>query len=212
VQCSIGNIYKGHTNDYIKRYNCLEDCLIDVDNIHPTINETNGDWTTNCILQTKAWTLHFKLTDTLKTSQGLRYLINLPVLASQYSDEQIRHLDLHTELKTKASTDMPKIKITFHKGDPLFNIRLDTLLNQTDSGKEIFASIYRDPEFIHKFTKNSEYGVTEWACLAIAIMSFTGIIYLLIKVRKLSIAILIMQSQLTTAVRALDELHLTHIP
>jgi len=181
VQCSIGNIYKGHTNDYIQRYTCLEFCLIEVDNIHPTINETSGDWTTNCILQTEAWTLHFKPTDTLKTSQGPRYLINLPVLASQYSDEQIRHLDSHTELKTRASTDMPKIKITYHEGDPLFNIRQDTLLNQTDSDKAVFASVYRDPDFINRFVKNTEYGVTEWACLAMAILSFIGIIYLLKK-------------------------------
>jgi len=107
---------------------------------------------------------------------------------------------------------MPKIKITFHEGDPLFNIRLDTLLNQTDSDKEVFASVYRDPEFINRFVKNTDYGVTEWACLAVALLSVIGIIYLLIKVRKLSIAMLILQSQLTPAVRALDNLHLTQRP
>jgi len=96
VQCSVGNIYKGHTNNYVKKYSCLQDCLIDVDNIHPEINVTAGDWTTNCILQTDAWTLHFKPTDNLKTSQGPRYLINLPVLARLYSDDQIRHLDSYT--------------------------------------------------------------------------------------------------------------------
>jgi len=85
-------------------------------------------------------------------------------------------------------------------------------LNQTDSDKEVFASVYRDPEFINRFVKNTELGVTEWAYLAVAIVCFTGIIYLLIKVRKLSIAILIMQSQLTMAVKALDELHLTQRP
>jgi len=52
VQCSVGNMNKIHTNDYVRKYSCLQDCLIDVDNIHPEINVTAGDCTTNCILQT----------------------------------------------------------------------------------------------------------------------------------------------------------------
>jgi len=132
-------MYRGHTNEYIRHHNCLQDCLIDVDNIHPEINETTGDWTTNCVLKTDTRTLHFKPTDSLKTSQGPRYLINLPVLSRQYSNDQIRHLDSYTELKTIPHNDMPKIKITFHEGDPLFKIKLDTILNQTKNDKELFA-------------------------------------------------------------------------
>jgi len=79
IKCSVGNIYKGYAKDYIREYVCLQDCLIDVDTIHPEINITAGDWTTHCMLQTRAWTLHFKPTDSIKTSQGPRYLINLPV-------------------------------------------------------------------------------------------------------------------------------------
>jgi len=72
IQCSVENMYKGHTNDYIRHYHCLQDCLIDVDNIHPELNETAGDWTTNCVLKTNTWTLDFKPTDSVKTSQGPR--------------------------------------------------------------------------------------------------------------------------------------------
>jgi len=43
-------------------------------------------------------------------------------------------------------------------------------------------------------------------------MSIIGIIYLLIKMRKLNMAIIIMQSQLTTVVKALDNLQLTQRP
>jgi len=164
------------------------------------------------VLQTDTWTLHFRPTDNLKSTQGPRYLINLPVLAPQYSDDQVRHLDSYTELKTIASINMPKIKITFHEGDPLFNKKLDTVLNQTDQDKELYASVYRDPEFINKLRVTTAYDVTELASLVPAILSITGIVYLLIKVRKLNMAIMVIQSQLTTAVRALDELQLTHSP
>jgi len=46
--------------------------------------------------------------------------------------------------------DVPKIKITFHEGNPLFNIKLDTILNQTNQDNELYTSVYRDPEFINK--------------------------------------------------------------
>jgi len=105
---------------------------------------------------------------------------------------------------------MPKIKITFHEGDSLFNIKLDTVLNKTEKDKEFYASVYRDPEFINKLRETMGYDVTELVSLVPAILSITGIVYLLIKVRKLNMAILVMQSQLTTAVQDLDELQLTH--
>jgi len=107
---------------------------------------------------------------------------------------------------------MPKIKITLHKGDPLFNMKLDTIVNKTDQDKELYTSLYRDPEFINKLRENTGYDITELASLVPAVMSITGIIYLLIKVRKLNMAIQIMQAQLTTVAKALDELQLTHGP
>jgi len=171
-----------------------------------------GDWTTNCVLKTEAWTLHFKPTKSIKASQGPRYLINLPVLSRQYRDDQIRHLDSYTELKTIASIDMPKIKIRFHEGDPLFNIKLDAVLNQTNSDKEVYASIYRDPEFINKLRDKMEYDVKNYLSLALATVSQIGIIYLHIKLRNLNMAIMVLQSQLTTLVKALDELQLTQRP
>jgi len=173
-------MYKSHTNDYIRQYNGLQDCLIDVVNIHPEINVTAGDWTTNCVLKTDTWTLHFKPTDSLKTSQGPRNLINQPVLSRQYSDDQIRHLDLYTELKTIPHIDMPKNKITFDL--ILFKIKLEVILNQTENDKKLFASVYRDPELIiiNKIRHTNEYDVTSLLGMALATLSLIGIIYLLI--------------------------------
>jgi len=108
IQYSVENIYLGYARDYIKHYQSLQDCLVDVDNVHPEINITMGDWTTHCVVKSSAWTLHFKPSKSIKTSQGPRYLINLPVLSRQYSDDQIRHLDFYTELKRMAHIDMPK--------------------------------------------------------------------------------------------------------
>jgi len=115
-------------------------------------------------------------------------------------------------LKTIPSIDMPKIKIIFHEGDPLFNIKLDTILNKTEDDKELFASVYRDPEFMNKLRDTTEYDVTEIASLVPAILSTAGIIYLLIKVRQLSMAMIILKSQLSTCVKALDDLQLTQRP
>jgi len=111
-----------------------------------------------------------------------------------------------------ASIDMPKIKIIFHEGDPLFNIKLDTLLNQTEDDKEMFASVYRDPEFINRLKFNDDYDVTGRLGMALATLSLIGIIYLLIKQRKLMTAMIIIKSQLTTVVKALDDLQLTQRP
>jgi len=58
IQCSVENIYLGYARDYIKHYQCLQDCQIDVDNIHPEINIKMGDWTTHCVIKTSAWTLY----------------------------------------------------------------------------------------------------------------------------------------------------------
>jgi len=107
---------------------------------------------------------------------------------------------------------MPKIKITFHEGDPLFNIKLDTLLNQTENNKEMFASVYRDPEFIHKIRDNNKEDVTSWISMVLATVSLMGIIYLLIKQQKLTMAMIVLQTQLTTVEKALDILQLTQKP
>jgi len=212
IQCYVGNIYKGYAKNYIKKYTCHQDCLIDVDNIHPEINITAGNWTTHCVLKTNAWTLHFKPTDSIKTSQGPRYLKNLPVLSRQYSDDQIRHLDYYTELKTTAHIDMPKIKIKFHKGDPLFNIKLNAILNQTENDKELFASVYRDPDFMNRIRDRNDYDVTSLLGMILATVSLMGIISLLIKQRKLTMAMMALQTQITTVAKALDVLQLTQRP
>jgi len=51
IQCSIENIFLGYERDYIRHYQCLHDCLVDVENIHPEINVTMGDWTTHCVVK-----------------------------------------------------------------------------------------------------------------------------------------------------------------
>jgi len=107
---------------------------------------------------------------------------------------------------------MPKIKITFHEGDPLFNIKLDSLINQTENDQEMFASVYRDPEFINRIRNNDDYDVTGRIGIALATLGLIGIIYLLIKQRRLTMAILILKTQLTTVVKALDDLQLTQRP
>jgi len=104
---------------------------------------------------------------------------------------------------------MPKIKISFHEGDPLFKIKLNAILNQTENDKELFASVYRDPEFINRIQNTDEYDVTGLLGMALATLS---IIYLLIKQWKLTIAMMVLQTQLTTVVKALDDLQLTQRP
>jgi len=212
IQCSIENIFAIYQREYIRHYQCLQDCLVDVDNIRPEINITNGDWTTHCIIKTNAWNLHFKPSGGAKISQGQRYLINLAVLSRQYTDEQIQHLDSYTELKTIARIDMPKIKIIFYEGDPLFNIKLDTLLNQTDNDKEMIASVYRDPDFINKLRLNDDSDITGRLGMGLAGLSLIGVIYLLIKQRRLMTAVIIIKSQLSSGVRALYNLQLTQRP
>jgi len=107
---------------------------------------------------------------------------------------------------------MPKIKIKFHEGNPLFKIKLDAILNQTENDKELFASVYRDPKFINRIRNSSEYDVTSLLGMALATVSLIGIIYLLIKQRKLTMAIKVIQTQLTTVVKVLDILQLTQRP
>jgi len=107
---------------------------------------------------------------------------------------------------------MPKIKIIFHEGDSLFKIKLDAILNQTENDKELFASVQRDPEFINRIRNSNEYDVTSLLGMALATFSLIGVIYLLIKLRKLILAIMVLQTQLTTVVKALDNLQLTQRP
>jgi len=107
---------------------------------------------------------------------------------------------------------MPKIKITFHEEDPLFNIKLDTILNQTENDKERFASVYRDPDFINRMMVETDYDVTSLISLLVATASLIGIIYLFIKLRKLSLAMIILKTQIVTTTRALDILQLTQRP
>jgi len=80
---------------------------------------------------------------------------------------------------------MPKIKITFHKEDPLFKIKLYTILNQTENDKEMFASVYRDPDFINKMLVETDNDVTRWINPLLTTASWIRIIYLLIKLRRL---------------------------
>jgi len=107
---------------------------------------------------------------------------------------------------------MPKIKITFHEGDPIFNIKLDTILNQTENDKEMFASIYRDPDFINRMLVKTDYDVTSLVSLMVATTSLIGIIYLFIKLRKLTLAMIVLKTQIVTTARALDILQLTQRP
>jgi len=96
---------------------------------------------------------------------------------------------------------MPKIKITFHEGDPLFNIKLDTVLNQTDNDKEMFALVYRDPDFINKMLVETDYDVTSLISLLVATASLIGIIYLFIKLQKLTLAMMLLKTQIDTTAR-----------
>jgi len=111
-----------------------------------------------------------------------------------------------------AHIDMPKIKITFHEGDPLFNIKLDAILNQTENYKELFASVYRDPDLINRMRVETDYEVTSLVSLLLATASLIGIIYLLIKLRKLTLAMMVLKTQMITTARALDILQLTQRP
>jgi len=43
IQCSIENIFAIYEREYIRDYQCLQDCLVDVDNIRPVMNVTNGN-------------------------------------------------------------------------------------------------------------------------------------------------------------------------
>jgi len=107
---------------------------------------------------------------------------------------------------------MPKIKLTFHEGDPLFNIKLDTILNQTGNDKEMFASVYRDPDFINNMLVETDNDLNSLISLLIATASLIGIIYLFIKLRKLTLAIILLKTQIITTARALDILQLTQRP
>jgi len=76
----------------------------------------------------------------------------------------------------------------------------------------MFASVYRDPEFINRIRDNNEYDVASWISMVLATVSLTGIIYLLTKQRKLTMAMMVLQTQLTTVAKALDILQLTQRP
>jgi len=89
-------------------------------------------------------------------------------------------LDSYTELKTIPTIDMPKIKIIFHERDLLFNIKLDTVLNQTEQDQELYASIYREPGIINSLRNKTEYDVPEIIGLALATISLLEIVYLFI--------------------------------
>jgi len=76
----------------------------------------------------------------------------------------------------------------------------------------MIASVYRDPDFINKLRFNNDSDITGRLSMGLAGLSLIGVIYLLIKQRKLMTAMIIMKSQLTTVVRALDDLQLTQRP
>jgi len=107
---------------------------------------------------------------------------------------------------------MPRIKIIFHEADPLFNIKLDRVLNQTEQDQELYASVYRDPGFINSLRDKTDYGVAEIISLALATISLLGIIYLITRLCKVNMALMILQAQLTAVARAVESLQLTRRP
>jgi len=57
----------------------------------------------------------------------------------------------------------------------------------------MFASVYRDPDFINRMRVETDYDVTSLVCLLLATASLMGMIYLLIKLRKLTLAMMVLK-------------------
>jgi len=76
----------------------------------------------------------------------------------------------------------------------------------------MFASAYRDPDFLNKMLVETNNDVTSLISLLVATASLIGIIFPFIKLRKLTLAMVILKTQIFTTARALDILQLTQRP
>lgn len=195
---------------------CEHNCLIELSSAHIQTNPLNSvDASQTCVLTTDFCQLFYQPFAHIQNNRRDKpqYPINLAVLSRLYESEQIEHLNAQTSIDTLPRFDFPKFELKFFAEDYDQTINLDKILNATGEENKIYASIFRDPNYLSSFLPvDTTMDIVNIVALIVACVSFLGVLYAWFTMRSLSLKIMLLQSAFMHKAEALPYLELTQKP